>query len=30
VALITRNMLASGMPHADWWTDHWAPEVPTG
>ena len=23
-----RTMLASGMPHSDWWADHWAPEVP--
>ena len=29
VELFTRTMLASGMPHADWWADHWAPEVPT-
>ena len=29
VELVTRTMLASGMPHADWWADHWAPEVPT-
>jgi len=25
---ILRTMLASGMPHADWWADHWRPEVP--
>jgi predicted phosphodiesterase len=30
VRLFTRAMLASGMPHADWWADHWAPEVPAG
>jgi predicted phosphodiesterase len=29
VELVVRTMLASGMPHADWWADHWAPEVPT-
>jgi putative phosphoesterase len=29
VELVTRAMLASGMPHADWWAHHWAPEVPT-
>ena len=29
VELFTRTMLASGMPHAGWWADHWAPEVPT-
>jgi len=30
VELFTRTMLASGMPHADWWAEHWTPEVPTG
>jgi predicted phosphodiesterase len=30
VDLFVRTMLASGMPHADWWADHWVPEVPTG
>jgi putative phosphoesterase len=28
VELFVKTMLASGMPHADWWADHWAPEVP--
>jgi predicted phosphodiesterase len=28
VDLFLRTMLASGMPHADWWAEHWAPEVP--
>ena len=25
---LMRTMLASGMPHADWWAEHWVPEVP--
>jgi putative phosphoesterase len=25
---LMRTMLASGMPHADWWAEHWMPEVP--
>ncbi|TMK27422.1 MAG: metallophosphoesterase family protein [Actinobacteria bacterium] len=28
VDLFVRTMLASGMPHADQWADHWSPEVP--
>jgi predicted phosphodiesterase len=28
VASFVERMLASGMPHADWWADHWRPEVP--
>jgi predicted phosphodiesterase len=28
VDLFIRTMLASGMPHADWWAEHWMPEVP--
>jgi predicted phosphodiesterase len=28
VDLVVRTLLASGMPHADWWAEHWVPEVP--
>ena len=28
VDLFVRTMLASGMPHADRWSEHWSPEVP--
>ena len=28
VDLFIRTMLASGMPHADSWAEHWTPEVP--
>jgi predicted phosphodiesterase len=30
IELFIRTMLESGMPHAAWWADHWAPEVPAG
>jgi predicted phosphodiesterase len=30
VDLFVRTTLGSGMPHADWWAEHWSPEVPAG
>jgi len=27
---VIRTMLGSGMPHADWWAEHWVPEIPAG
>ncbi len=27
---VIRTMRGSGMPHADWWAEHWVPEAPAG